>query len=206
VHATIAHNGYGYFIANELGSWGSDRGSYGIEQRIAIRRALRSGTRDEIADKQAIRIGGERENEYFSSGEDDPWVPEDMGMAIASLDRADIRQSKFGIFIHDDDGKRDIDVMSGYQLGVPQRRAELEELYHAIYCGKPLWHNGRWGMATLEACLAMIESSRSRREVTLRHQVPVAKAYDDDVDFFSESFAQASDSRAAQRDKPLRGR
>jgi hypothetical protein len=54
-------------------------------------------------------------------------------------------------------------------------------------------------MATLEACLAMIESSRSRREVTLRHQVPVAKGYDDDLDIFSGSSTPASDSRAAQR-------
>ena len=39
VPATIVHNGYGYFIANELVPWGSDGAIYGIEQRIAIRRA-----------------------------------------------------------------------------------------------------------------------------------------------------------------------
>jgi phthalate 4,5-cis-dihydrodiol dehydrogenase len=31
-------------------------------------------------------------------------------------------------------------------------------------------HDGRWGKATLEVCLAMLESSRERREVRLEHQ------------------------------------
>jgi phthalate 4,5-cis-dihydrodiol dehydrogenase len=46
--------------------------------------------------------------------------------------------------------------------------------------GKPLWHDGRWGMATLEATLAIGESSRQRKEVILSHQIPVPAGYDDD--------------------------
>ena len=72
--------------------------------------------------------------------------------------------------------------MSGQASGVMQRRAELEELYDAVFKGKPLWHDGRWGMATLEACLAMLDSARERREIMLHHQVPVPAEYDDDLD------------------------
>ncbi len=66
-------------------------------------------------------------------------------------------------------------------MGALQRRAELEELYDSIYSGAVLRHDGRWGTATLEACIGMIESARSRREIRLRHQVFVPAGYNDDL-------------------------
>lgn len=176
--ATIVHNGYGYFVGPELVPWGEDKAVYSASQRGEIRRQLRAGTRDETSDKQSIRIGGSREKEYFYDDAGKPWVPEDMGFAIASLDCADIRQSQFGLFIHDDDGKHDVPVVSREMTGMVQRRAELEELYDAVVHGKPLWHDGRWGLATLEVCLAIIESGKQRKEIMLRHQVPVHADYD----------------------------
>ncbi len=177
--ATIVHNGYGYFVGAELVPWGGDKHVYTAEQRGVIRQKLRSGTRDEQGEKQQIRIGGAREQDYFSSGENEPWFPEDMGFLIASLDRADLRQSKFGVFVHDDTGKHDVEV--DHATGRGQRRAELEELYESIVHGAPLWHDGRWGMATLEVCLAIIESGRQRREIMLNHQAPVPHGYDADL-------------------------
>jgi len=38
--------------------------------------------------------------------------------------------------------------------------------------GRPVFHDGRWGEATLEVCLAMLESAKERREIFLSHQVP----------------------------------
>ena len=190
--ATIVHNGYGYFLGAELVPWGEDKQIYTAEQRGAIRSALRSGRRDEASEKQSIRLGGHREREYFRttrSGGMEPWAPEDMGFAIASLDRADLRQSKYGIYIHDDGGKQEIDVVAGREMGVSQRRAELEELYDAVIGDKPLWHDGRWGMATLEACLAIMQSAKERSEIMLRHQVPVRQGYDDDLETPSVSRA-----------------
>ena len=49
----------------------------------------------------------------------------------------------------------------------------VEEAYNGIVSGKPIFHDGRWGMATLEVQLALMQSARERREVTLEHQVPV---------------------------------
>jgi phthalate 4,5-cis-dihydrodiol dehydrogenase len=179
--ATISHNGYGYFLGAELVPWGEDRHRYTAAERASIRQQLRNGTRAETTEKQALRIGGDQERRTFRRDEPEPWVPEDMGMAIASLDRADLRQSRYGIYIHSDAGKEEIDVPAGRQMGVAQRRAELEELYDAVVLGKPLWHDGRWGMATLEVCLAMMESARERKEIMLQHQVPVPDGYDADL-------------------------
>jgi phthalate 4,5-cis-dihydrodiol dehydrogenase len=109
-------------------------------------------------------------------------MPEDMGLAVASLERADLRQSAQGVFIHSDAGKQDVPVIAGRQMGIAQRRAELEELYAAVVGGQPLWHDGRWGMATLEVCLAIMDSARERREIMLHHQVPLPAGYDADLE------------------------
>jgi len=178
--ATISHNGYGYFLGAELVPWGEDRQRYTAPERASIRSQLRAGTRAEGDEKQALRIGGEQEHIVFRRNEPEPWVPEDMGMAIASLDRADVRQARYGIYIHSDAGKREVDVVAGREMGVAQRRAELEELYNSVVGGQPVWHDGRWGMATLEVCLAIMQSARERREVMLQHQVPVPEGYDAD--------------------------
>jgi hypothetical protein len=36
-------------------------------------------------------------------------------------------------------------------------------------------------MATLEVCLAIMESARQRKEILLQHQVPVPAGYDADL-------------------------
>ena len=181
VPVTIVHNGYGYFLGAELVPWGEDRQRYKADERASIREQLRGNKRDETSDKQALRIGGSQEAAIFRERGERPWMPEDMGLAIASLDRADLRQSKFGVYIHSDEGKRDLDVVAANETAITQRRAELEELYQAVVNGQPLFHDGRWGMATLEVCLAMLESARTRQEVLLKRQVPVSEDYDKDL-------------------------
>jgi len=180
VPAAISHNGYGYFLGAELVPWGEDRQQYSASERARIRQELRAGTRQETSEKQAMRIGGENERVVRGRMEPKAWVPEDMGMAIASLDRADVRQSAYGLYIHSDEGKQEVDVESR-SGGAVGRRAELEELYNAIVLGQPVWHDGRWGMATLEVCLAIMQSARERREIMLQHQVPVPAGYDADM-------------------------
>jgi phthalate 4,5-cis-dihydrodiol dehydrogenase len=56
--------------------------------------------------------------------------------------------------------------------GVPGRGAVLDELYFAVTAGRPVIHDGRWAKATMEVCLAMLESAREQREIRLSHQVP----------------------------------
>jgi len=56
--------------------------------------------------------------------------------------------------------------------GVQGRGSVIDEVYYAATEGRPLVHDGRWAKATMEVCLAMLESARTRREVMLEHQVP----------------------------------
>jgi phthalate 4,5-cis-dihydrodiol dehydrogenase len=168
-HATLVHNGYGYFLTSELVSWGTDRSRYTAEERGAIRKGLLDKTWDENKAKDAMRIGGANEQQYFRrGGERRPWVPNDLGILIATCERGDIRQSQFGLFVYSDDGVKDVPLAEGGA----SRRGELEELYNAVVLNKPVHHTGSWGMATLEVCLAIMQSARERKEIYLSHQVP----------------------------------
>ena len=39
-------------------------------------------------------------------------------------------------------------------------------------------HDGRWGMATMEVCFAILQSAREGREVALSHQTPTPSVLD----------------------------
>jgi hypothetical protein len=84
-----------------------------------------------------------------------------------TCEKGDIRQSPDGLFIYGDEGKREISLA----VGKRGREAEVDELYQAVVNNKPVFHDGRWGEATLEVCLAILESAEKRREVFLSRQV-----------------------------------
>src|SRR5262249_28621528 len=130
--ATLVHNGYGYFVAAELVPWGSQTHHYTPEQRIAVRKGLLSGASDEAKANDNTRIGGayERAGQRDAAGLQ-PWPPNDLGILIASCERGDLRQSPFGIYVHDDSGTRDV-PLTGNADPKSGRIAELEELYGAV--------------------------------------------------------------------------
>jgi phthalate 4,5-cis-dihydrodiol dehydrogenase len=53
-------------------------------------------------------------------------------------------------------------------------RAEvIDELHGAVVHGRAPLHDGSWGMATLEVCLAILASAGAGADVALEHQVGV---------------------------------
>ncbi|HTE83283.1 MAG TPA: gfo/Idh/MocA family oxidoreductase, partial [Dehalococcoidia bacterium] len=90
-----------------------------------------------------------------------------FGLILVSCERGDMRQSPGGVAVYDANGMREVECPAwGGSMKV-----ELEDLCEAIRENKPVPHDGRWGMATLEVCLAMLDSSREHREIPLRHQI-----------------------------------
>ena len=103
-------------------------------------------------------------------------MPSNLGVYIISCDDGDIRMSADGMYIYDNEGMREVVVPQPGGAGM-NLDSEVLELYDAVRNEKPLFHDGRWGMATAEVQWAIIESSKQRREIRLEHQVPVPPGF-----------------------------
>jgi predicted dehydrogenase len=80
-----------------------------------------------------------------------------------------MRQSPAGVYIYGDEGTTEVPLTERRGAYAP----ELDELYDALVQGKPVLHSGRWGLATLEVCLAIMQSAKEHRDILLQHQVAV---------------------------------
>ena len=102
-------------------------------------------------------------------------MPLHLGITVATCERGDIRQSAYGLYVYDDDGNREEPVEDMLRrVGV----VEIEEFYDVVVNDRPLYHDGRWGLATMEAQMAILQSAEKRREIKLRHQVAMPAGYD----------------------------
>jgi phthalate 4,5-cis-dihydrodiol dehydrogenase len=176
--ASIVYNGYGYFDTSEL-TWGIGNRMYSEAERVTVRRALRAGEIDSEAAKEGMRFGaGGSDASSRGSGQTAAaasvgtrahiaW----FGITVASFERGDIRQSPNGLYVYDDNGRREIPVEGGRGSGM----LEIEEMYEAVTTGAPIVHDGRWALATLEVQTAMVRSGRERREILLEHQCAIAR-------------------------------
>jgi phthalate 4,5-cis-dihydrodiol dehydrogenase len=168
--ATLVYSGYGFFDTAELFGWVGEGGQYrDPETNLTVRKKLREvrSPEEEEQLKEAMRFGGRREGEFshvWSGQRKQPF----FGCTVVSCERGDIRQTPDGLIIYGESEKKEIPLPAGSR----GREAEIEELYNAVINGRPIFHGGRWGEATLEVCLAILESSQQRKEIVLSHQVP----------------------------------
>jgi phthalate 4,5-cis-dihydrodiol dehydrogenase len=92
-------------------------------------------------------------------------------MVIVSCERADLRPLPHGVMIYEDAVRR-LDPLPRPRV---QRSEVIDELYDAVVHGRPPLHSGEWGRATMEVCIAILQSGRERREIALSHQVAAAR-------------------------------
>jgi phthalate 4,5-cis-dihydrodiol dehydrogenase len=162
--ASLTYSGYGHFDSDELCGWVGELGRakdpavYG-SARAALARA---GTPE--ADAKAARAYGGANHHGPAAV---PFHHEHFGPLIVSCERADLRPTPKGVWIYGDAERR----FEALDAPVIPRVEVIDELHAAMFGDRAPLHDGRWGLATLEVCLAMLESSRSGREVRLSRQV-----------------------------------
>jgi phthalate 4,5-cis-dihydrodiol dehydrogenase len=185
--ATAVFTGYGYFDSAELTWWLGEATYPGRNQdsRRAFN-AIRGPERERILQemKNHTRYGEPGSDRYGHGGSDllrqYGWgAHRDFshaaghqrfyGLTVVSCERGELRQSQDGILIYGDGDITEVPVGEAL-FG---RQAEITELYEAVVHDKPMFHDGRWGEATIEVCLAILQSSAEHREIRLAHQTPV---------------------------------
>jgi len=159
--ASLTYGGYGHFDSDELSGWIGEMGQ--AKQPYARTPQRFANAAEETAFKIARNYGGAA---YQPPAAQD-LAHQHFGTIIGSCERADLRPVPNGVTIYQN-GTARLDPLPA--PAVP--RAEvIDELYAAVVNGEPPLHDGEWAMATLEVCLAILQSSREGRDVTLGHQV-----------------------------------
>ncbi len=169
--ASCTYSGYAHFDSDEFQGWigemglPKDRTRYGAGRK-ALQSAANAG--EEAAMKAARNYGG---SSYSPSAALPERHHQHFGTFIVSCEHADLRPVPDGVMIYGDQEAR-LDPVS--VPGVP--RAEvIDEFYDAVVHGIPPLHDGEWSRATLEVCLAILDSSQNQAEMMLRHQTGLRK-------------------------------
>ncbi|MCW6537776.1 Gfo/Idh/MocA family protein [Sphingomonas lycopersici] len=150
--ASLTYSGYAHYDSDELTGWIGELGR--PKAPTAHADARRTLARDEAAAKLARTYG---------NGAPPPPAPhhEHFGFVLASCERADIRLTPTGLALYADHAHewRPLDPPA-----VP-RRAVIDEFVAAIHRTSAPIHDGRWGLETMAACAALIESSRRGTDI-----------------------------------------
>ena len=158
--ATAVYNGYGYFSTIELCA---DVTEWGSLEPLAERPPVNRATAGRSA---ADELQAKRRRAKGAIPSSAPFQPT-FGLTLVSCEKGDIRQSPRGLYVYSADGREEI-VLPNDRT---PRDLVLDEFHDALTGRRKPVHDGRWGLANLEICIAAIESSQTGQEITLRHQV-----------------------------------
>ena len=175
--ASLLYSGYAHFDSDELcggiGELGApkDASQYGSARRN-LKRAANAD--QETALKHARNYGGAAYPKQTAAPSpagdtDDARWHQHFGWVLVSCERADLRPLPTGVMVYGNTEAR-LDPLPRPEV---PRVEVVDELYDAIVNGRAPLHSGKWAMASLEVCLAILQSAREQREITLAHQVAV---------------------------------
>jgi phthalate 4,5-cis-dihydrodiol dehydrogenase len=158
--ATVTYNGYDRFPATDLTEGISETGRVNpVRPGTAHREALRMDSDEELR-LQARQ--GNRRDQLSRAGA----LPPAFGFLLVSGTHGDVRITRRGLAVYGTTGVREVSL-----AGMPNgRHALLDELVGVCRGLRSPEHDGAWGMATLEVCLAVLDSADSGTEVRLRWQ------------------------------------
>lgn len=154
--ATISYSGYAHFDSDELAGWIGEGGQRKDPQRHGLARISLAGNEADL--KNQKNYGGAQ---FGAPGKAE--AHPHFGLLIASCEKADLRPTPEGVWIYGDREKR----FEKIEPPAVPRAGVIDELYAAVAEGKPPLHDGEWGLATVQVCLAMLRSAREGREITL---------------------------------------
>lgn len=165
--ANMTYSGFAHFDSDEFCDWSGELGQPRDPQQYGSARAKLAsirGAEEEAALKNSRTYGA---GLSLDNSRPQDSAHNHFGLVIVSCDEADLRPLPHGVHVYAHT-RRYLEPLSPPEI---PRREVLDELIAAIHHNRRPVHTGEWGMATMEVCLAMLESARHGREVSLTHQV-----------------------------------
>jgi phthalate 4,5-cis-dihydrodiol dehydrogenase len=155
VFATLTYSGYAHFDSDEFMGW---IGEMGQKKDPSVYGAARQSlVGNELSLKAKRNYGGA---EFKQS---QPTAHQHFGLFIVSCEKADLRPLPTGVMIYGDSEQR-LDALPAPKV---PRAEVIDELYGVVIEGREPVHSGESAMATLQVCLAILESSRQGKEIIL---------------------------------------
>ena len=166
VAASIAYSGYAHFDSDALLGWIDESGKRKDAESFArtigaLPPGLGRVEEEELRRRRGYGMGDEP---VASSAQ--RWH-EQFGFIVVSCERADLRPVPQGAII-DSHGERGLRPLARPRA---PRLEVIAELCDAVWNDHAPLHSGEWGLATLEAALAILQSSRERRALALQRQI-----------------------------------
>jgi phthalate 4,5-cis-dihydrodiol dehydrogenase len=156
--ASVVFSSYDFFDSDELHHWIAEGGMDKEPDRHGKTREAFLARTSDLEAHEALGFGAR------VLPTEQPYLPH-FGLIVVTCERGDMRLSPNGILIHGIHGTREIAVSQG--KGRPGHGDALDALWDAVREGRRCAHDARWGRATVEIVLAILQSSKSDREVQL---------------------------------------
>ncbi|MGE8630781.1 Gfo/Idh/MocA family protein [Achromobacter denitrificans] len=175
VFATLVYSGYDHFDSDELQFWIAESGRPKQPKHGNSRKLLAGLSAEQEAALKTQRLGyGGPVAQSYAATEDSRKQPH-FGIFIATCERGDLRPNPDGVTIYGNDGPRDVPAHAG--RGAYGQGDTIDELYDAIAGAQPALRDAAFGRNTVLASLAILESSKTGREISIPPQdIPCSPA------------------------------
>lgn len=164
--ASATYNGYGYYDTDVLMDGVGELGAPKAATAHAVTRQRLHAVTDEAAEaalKAERNFGGS----LYQAAVGKPAAWQHFGPVIVSGDRGDLRLTPTGVQVVSAHG---IHFEAAPAPAIP-RSEVIDELWSVCRLEQSPLHDGRWSRATLELCLALLESQAMGHDVVLQHQI-----------------------------------
>jgi phthalate 4,5-cis-dihydrodiol dehydrogenase len=164
--ASATYNGYGFYdtdvLMDSMGELGSPKAA---DAHTNTRKRLQ-GVTDESAEaalKAQRNFGGP----LYQAATAKPAAWQHFGPVIVSGERGDLRLTPTGVQVIDGAGQH-FEAAPAPEVA---RSEVIDELWAVGRLTQKPLHDGRWSRATVELCLALLQSQAEGKDVTLQHQI-----------------------------------
>jgi phthalate 4,5-cis-dihydrodiol dehydrogenase len=174
--ATAVYSGNDHFSTVPLVRGMGERGPIVKDERYAqARKEFKNNPEAETAAAAGERYGGQRlvVRAERAAGDRNTGGWMSGGPMIVSFDEADVWVQQDGLLVFGNEKQEEIPLPAAHGDG---RWGRVNTFYESLIRDEPPPADGRWGMATLEVILSILQSSEERKEVFLKHQTPTADA------------------------------